>query len=217
MENSGGMTSQLKVFTFVHGKYLPGGFPAPPEGRLVADVRFPDHVRQCRVIVVAHDQARAEIMLASRGLAPPPGSIVAEADGLDVDAMRTAGLLALPMAWLLFWKGAGEIVIQVSEDGNMQRVGRIAGAGTETIRFETDEPAKPVRIDPAVVEWVTSRHRNALAKSISDAIDDLKLLPTKLLYGHHITSEMNAIIGRLIDAAGRARALDVIEEITPKN
>lgn len=204
----------LKAFTVTDPDYLPGGFPIP-FAAAAAVGNVPDHVRQCRVIITALDATQADNMLAQCGLLRK--GPVTEADAYEADAMRAAGLFAQPMVWLLIWVEGNLVVVQVFPGGNMERVGRIIGVGVTTTFEAAPEPAAPAGVSREVIDWTTKRHRDALASAITEAREDLSHLPTKLLRGGHISGELNGIIGRLVDAAGRARALEALDEILPKN
>lgn len=210
------MPSPLKAFTFIDPNYTPGGFAVPPDAALAAG-NVPDHVQQCRAIVVALDDNQAENMLAQRGLRPSAATVTVTVDDAeDVQAMREAGLFFIPSAWLLIWNGNEQVVVQVSSAFAFHRVGSvIVAAGKVQFKADPELPA-PADVSRGVVDWTAGRHRDALAKAISEAREDLSYLPTKLLRGGHVAGDLNNIIGRLVDAVGRARAVEALDEILPK-
>lgn len=205
------MTRAPKAFTVTNPNYLPGGFPVPPEAAMEAGAS--DDVRQCRVVISALDAVQAGNMLVQRGLHPST-SVVTEAKSFEVAAMREAGLFARPMVWLLVWATADLVVVQVTEDGNMQRAGRISGAGGRA-RFEADEtPAAPAGIDPKVVRYLTEMRGRSVDRALRGTLYDLQVtverdrLPT--------SGEMEGLATSLIQVAGDLRAMEALAQLLPK-
>lgn len=205
------MTRAPKAFTVTNPNYLPGGFPVPPEAAMEAGAS--DGLRQCRVVISALDAVQAGNMLVQRGLHPST-SVVTEAKWFEVAAMRKAGLFALPMVWLLvFGATADLVVVQVTDDGCMKRVGRISGDGGRAT-FEADEtPAAPAGVDPGVIRYMSEMYGRSVDRALRGALDDLQIaverhrLPT--------SSELEGLATSLLRVAGDRRAMEALAQVLP--